>query len=65
MKKMERKKTKGVVCRQHPHHVDIDFLSTICQVHTHLLTPLHYSPPHTIHIFLVNNICCFWTLLPL
>jgi hypothetical protein len=24
---------------------DIDFLSTTCQVHTHLLTPPHYPPP--------------------
>ncbi len=35
------------MCRQYLHHVhvDVDFLSTSCQVHTHLLAPLHYPPP--------------------
>jgi hypothetical protein len=61
MKKNGEKKTKGVVCRQHLHHVDIDFLSTICQIHT-LAHSFPLFPPHTIHILKANNLPMVKTL---
>ncbi len=42
---MGKKKTKGLVCMQYLHRVDVDFFSTTCQVQTHLFVPLHYPPP--------------------
>ncbi len=51
-----KKKTKGLVCRQYLHLVDIDFLSTTCQIHTHLLTPLHYPlPTHGSHFYTLTT----------
>jgi hypothetical protein len=41
-KQMEKKKTKGLLCKQYPHDVDIDFLSITCQIHTHLFALLHH-----------------------
>ncbi len=40
------------MCMQYPHHVDIDFLSTTCRVHTYLFVPLHYLPhTHNSHFY--------------
>jgi len=63
-KEME-KKTKGLLCKQYLHDVDIDFLSITCQIHTHLFSPL-YHPLYTwFSLLQANNICCCWTILPL
>jgi len=48
------------VCKQYPHHVEIDFLSTTCWVHTHF-TPLHYTPCTQFTFLQANNLCYYWT----
>ncbi len=46
------KKTKGLLCKQYPHDVDIDFLSITCQIHTHLFAPLHHPLyTHSSHFY--------------